>query len=1240
MTQKKTKNKPSHSLIKKLGLIFVGLFLLYVIAGFWVVPPLLKPRLEKELSSQIGRKVTIEEIILNPLALSATTINLTVYEINEEPFAGFKELLVDAQLSSILKWAVTFKAIRITEPFGVLKVLPDRTLNISDIIAKFTQSEPAPREQSELPRAVISKLQVEDGKFTVEDLSGTEPISETLSPITFSLTDLSTLAEREGAFKITAADPKGGDYQLDGQVSVNPIRVQGSYSATATNLSQLWRHIEDQVSFQIKSGTTAASGSYLLELSDDTLNAKLQNGIFELKDFQLTEKGQDTVLISVPSFTVQGISADVATREIVVEQVKTAGARIESWLAPDGTLNLQSLFMPDLNKLPKEKKSGSAEPGPSSGNPWQATIKKIEVDDWGAAIEDRTLPEPVRFTVDGLTVRIENLANKQNSKARVGLALQIKEVGTVKVDGFIGIEPLSADLEVLTDKFALKPFQPYVDMAVNAGIVSGIASSKGRIIYQSKDGTPHINFQNGVFELKDFQLTEKGKDKVLVSIPSFTVQGISADIAAREIVVEQVNTADGRIEFWIAPDGTVNLQNLIIPDSQKSMEDKKSGSTEPQPADSSPWHATIHKIEVDKWGAAIEDRTLPKPVRITVDDLTASIEDLATKKNSKAKVAFTLQINRAGTVKVDGSAGITPLSADLTVLADKIALKSFQPYVDTAVKAHIESGTTSSKGRVLYRGKDGQPQISYQGELSLDGIEIKDRSQSKDFISQKQIKASGIVLDLHPNKLQVADVLIDKTHARVTIDQNGTVNVVQAFTPIPKKGAKGKENLIERVVKFLILQVKGPLPMSIDRVRLNNFAVDLIDGSIKPPYKTYLEITEGTMKGMSSDPAARADFKIDGTIDQSATIKSTGQMNPLNAMQYAKVDFSLNDFKLKPVSPYSAKYVGYKIADGTLNLKLKYRVDNNKFTGDNQFVVVGLDLGDKVGSPAATDLPVVLFVTMLKGGDGRITLQVPVSGDINDPHFDFGQTILSALTGAMKDFDSPPASDSTDGSQSSATADSSQSSSTADSSQSSSAAERSQSSSTADSSQSSSAAERSQSSSAADSSQPSSTADSSQTATTTGSSPSSTTSDIEPIKGEELRFIDFEFGLAELSARAMKKLDMLAKFLNKTPALALGIESTAVRQMDRAEMSGKQNKKEMTGSNQKADRAQQKDPAMDQTIEDNQLKMLAQMRAEKVKNYLIQIGNVAAKRVRLKAAKITSPTDKSHGRVELYLSMH
>ena len=956
MAKDKAKEKSSFSLIKKLGLIIIGLFLLYVIAGFWVVPPLVKPRLEKELSSQIGRKVTIGEIRLNPLILSSTTTNFNVYEKDGKPFAGFKELLIDAELSSIVKWAVTVKEIRLTSPFGLLKVLSDKTLNISDILTKFSQTEPEPEGQAGLPRAVISKLQIADGKFSVEDLSGAEPVIETLSPITFTLTNLSTFAECEGVFKFTGVGPLGGNYQLDGQLSVHPIRVQGSFSTSGTHLSHLWKHIKDQASFQIQSGTIDTSGNYSLELIDGKLQAKLHNGIFKFREFQLTEKG---------------------------------------------------------------------------------------------------------------------------------------------------------------------------------------------------------------------------KDKVLVSIPSFAAQGISADLEAREIVVEQVKTADARIESWIAPDGTFNLQILLIADSQKLKEAKKAGSTEPKPAENSPWHATVHKIEVDNWGAAIEDRTLPKPARITLDDLTIRVENLQTKKNSKAKVDISLQINQAGTVKVKGSAGIDPFSADLEVFSDKIALKTFQTYVDTAVNAQIASGTTSSKGRIRYQEKDGQPQIRYQGEVSLDGVEVKDRVQTEDFINQKQLKAGGIVLDIHPNKLNVADVLIHKTHASITIDQNGTVNVVQAFTPVPKKGEKGKKNLIEQLVSFLILQIKGPIPMSIDRVDLDNFAVDFIDGSIAPSYKTHLEITKGTMKGLSSDPLARADFKIDGTIDQSATIKSAGQMNPLNAMHYAKVDFSLKDFKLKPVSPYSAKYTGYKIEEGKLDLDLKYRVDKNTFSGDNKVFVDRLTLGDKVDSPAATHLPVALAVTLLKGADGRITLQLPVSGNINDPQFDFGQTIISALTGAMKSVSPPPPSAETDSSASSSAGD---------------------------------------------------------------SSLSSAVTDIDDIKGEEVRFIEFEFGLSELSEDAMKKLDAFAKFLNERSDLTLGIEGSADRQMDWAKISGKQVENDKPNSKKMTSRAQQIDPSKDQAIDIKQLNMLALTRANIVKNYLARNGKVAARRVQLKPAKIMSTTDKECGRVELRLS--
>jgi hypothetical protein len=939
MTENKKEPKSAISKIKKISLVIIALYVLYVIAGFWIVPPLIKPMVEKELSSQLGRTVTIEEIKINPLALSSTTTNLTVHEIDGDPFAGFKELLVNAELSSIIRLAVTFKEIRLQAPFGIIKILPDKSLNISDILTRFSQPEQAPDQKAELIPAVISKLQVQDGSLAALNLSEKEPVKETLHPITFTLTNLSTLKEREGAFKFMGIGPSGGNYEIDGQLTVDPLRVRGSFSTTGTNLIRFWKHLKNHVSFQIIKGTTATSGNYLLELVDGAFQARLQNGAFELKDFELTEKGKDKVLISVPTISVQGISADVKAREIVVEGVKTADARIESWLASDGTFKLQSIFLPDLEKLMKMKKTSSSE-----------------------------------------------------SKADTGR----------------------------------------------------------------------------------------------------------------------------------------------------------------------PWHGTIHKIEVINWGAAIEDHTLAKPARITADNITVSIDELGNKKNSKAKVSLALQLNQAGTIRVDGSAGMSPLSADLKVVLDKIALKSFQLYVDAAVNAEIGAGTTSATGRLLYQGKEGRPQISYKGELSLDGFKVVDRVRTEDFITLDQLKVSDIALALHPNRLHVADVLINKPHARVTIDQNGTVNVVQAFTPVKKEDGKGKKNLLQRVVKFLILQMKGPMPMSVDLVELHDFSTDFIDGSMTPPYSTHLDISNGTMKGLSSDPLSRADFEIAGAIDQSAPLKSSGEMNPLNAMHYTYVDLSLEDFELKPVSPYSGKFVGYKIAEGTLHLRLKYSVDESALTGDNIIFIDQLTLGDRVESPDAINLPVPLGVALLKDANGRIALQVPVKGNVKDPQFDFGHAITSGLTGTLDDV---------------------------------------------------------------------------------GSEPFSTITEIDGIKGEELRFIGFAFGLSELGPGAMHKLNALAKFLKERPSLILTIEGTADRQMDWAKVSGKPIKKEEPGSSQKAAEAQHLDLSEDQDIDDMQLEKLAHARATQVKDYLVQKGTVTPERVQLKPVKIISTTSKEYGYAELYLSV-
>ena len=181
-----------------------------------------------------------------------------------------------------------------------------------------------------------------------------------------------------------------------------------------------------------------------------------------------------------------------------------------------------------------------------------------------------------------------------------------------------------------------------------------------------------------------------------------------------------------------------------------------------------------------------------------------------------------------------------------------------------------------------------------------------------------------------------------------------------------------------------------------------------MDASISPTFGTHIEISDATAAGISSDPSAKADFKFTGSIDETGIFKGSGQMNPMNAMQYSNVNVSLNDFALKPVSPYSGKFIGYKIAQGTLHTDLKYQVADDTVDGDNIIVLDQLELGEPVDSPDALNLPIKLGVALLKDSEGRIKVQVPVKGSVRDPQFDFKKAIQSALTGTIENAGNAP----------------------------------------------------------------------------------------------------------------------------------------------------------------------------------------------------------------------------------------
>jgi hypothetical protein len=132
---------------KKPALIALLLLCLYAIGGFLVAPAIIKSKAPTIIAEQLGRKATVEQIRLNPFVLSLTVRGFALEEPNGEPFAGFEELYVNFQLSSLFHLAFTFADVSLIAPYGHMKILADGKLNFSDLFAKMARKE-SPQDAS------------------------------------------------------------------------------------------------------------------------------------------------------------------------------------------------------------------------------------------------------------------------------------------------------------------------------------------------------------------------------------------------------------------------------------------------------------------------------------------------------------------------------------------------------------------------------------------------------------------------------------------------------------------------------------------------------------------------------------------------------------------------------------------------------------------------------------------------------------------------------------------------------------------------------------------------------------------------------------------------------------------------------------------------------------------------------------------------------------------------------------
>jgi hypothetical protein len=705
-----------------------------------------------------------------------------------------------------------------------------------------------------------------------------------------------------------------------------------------------------------------------------------------LTGFEIRETDQ-SALLGFDEFFVNVEVSSLIRRAYVFETIRLTMPYVSARVFKDGRMNLAELVPPD---------DGSQPAPPPQAEKAPAEIPAVEIGEFEitqGVIEFRDESKPKPYVLDIVPIRIvlKNFHTKPGGDNAYAFTAELGKGETLSWAGTVSLEPIQSSGKFSLSGVKLPGVWQYMHDRFRFDVIDGTVAADATYAFDASATPIQLHISHGNARIEKLAVREDGNLDPEITIPALNVEGVDVDLATREVTVGKIGVERASFTAWLNPDGTVNYQQMFA--SVDSVQSPPAASTASStPKDEKPWKVWLKEITMKEHAIDFDDRTLPTSAHVEIRALTVKTHDVRIPITAALPLEVEMQLNGTGTIRVNGSVLPNPFQADVTLMLKDIAIRPFQPYFEKFARIDVQSGTVNLDGAMrLATEHPNGALLSYEGNVSVEGVSVADRDQGDEVASLQALSLNKVQVTVDPTTVAIAEVGLQEPVAHLVVQPDGGLNLSKLAAASPS-AASADEKVAEPQ------NAKSPsIPVTVGVVKFAKVAATFQDSSVQPPVLTGLSNLTGTIKGLSSKQLAKADVNLTGRVGKVAPLKIAGVINPLTEDAFTDLTITLGGMDLTVGSPYSGKYVGYRLSKGKLSLDLKYRISQKQLEAENKVVVDQLTFGEKVDSPDATSLPVPLAVALLKDRKGRIDIDLPIRGDLKDPDFKYGKVVISTL---------------------------------------------------------------------------------------------------------------------------------------------------------------------------------------------------------------------------------------------------
>ncbi len=698
--------------------------------------------------------------------------------------------------------------------------------------------------------------------------------------------------------------------------------------------------------------------------------------------FVLLDPDGDPLLEADELFVDLDVIHSAQRRAIVFDRVRLAGIRLHAETDADGTNNIVAL-VEAATASDEEPPAPEATEEPSALPP--ITVTQLELADVRADFHDRSAAEPFEFELGPLELTLENLSTRPDSQSPYTIAATAPTGEQLSWTGTLSISPLQSSGTIELDNLSLVRFWRYVrgNLPLDLSVADADIAASYEIA-ETADGIG-VTIREGRVRVRDLGIAERGAEARLVELTGLDVDGVKVDVVRESVEVGRITLKGGEIDVALDPEGTLNFTRLA------PASDDRAAAAEPQPDSGSGWKVGIEKLDLAEFGVDIVDNSVQPPVDLRLTSIALQVEDFATTGDSPFKVGGDLVIDDSGKLSFALETRLTPLSLDGSVDLSGLPLAAFESYVRKFVRLELPTGTATTAGTLTVEASEaGATAIRYLGSVSVEDLGLRIAGSEHDLLKWQKLSLSDFALDTAEQELTIGAIELSDPYAEIEIAEDGTLTV----DSVRLAQAEAASDAAQTVAA----EADGAgMRIRVDRVRLNGGTVQFIDRTANPDFRTSLDDVQLSLGGFALDNLSGVAIDLQAKVDDDAPLAIKGVLSEPGSETPADVKITLTGYDLTATSTYVGRYVGYEVDKGKLSLDLDYKLDRAKLSGRNDIVAQRFSLGRKVESAEATTLPVKMALAVLRDSKGRIALDVPVSGNLNDPKF----SLRNALAGTF-----------------------------------------------------------------------------------------------------------------------------------------------------------------------------------------------------------------------------------------------